>query len=348
MAAPSNQDQQVLCKTELVTEWQPDRRQLALTNAILFNLPSGTSVQAKETLVQSLISRLQRCQPSNRHIGALAGSIPTALLQDLPSHQLNWQIAVSPSCGTSGRSFLALLMDDRLVICRPQQHDGSSGQDEPTTVSKESMKSSSIEGAFVSIVIPVVDDPEPGWRRMAWSLDSQFLALAYSDGRIDVFDVSHTAQSNSDQTSQQTSALTILPLKSKRFPGAQGPSDPIATLVFTDPISCSRETFGGIHYSYEFLSITYDGIIRSYLFRPFTESVSIEQEQKVPDKAITFYHRFTLPCHDAVLCAAYDPDSRLLCIAGRGSNMVHVTTESSKFPAANVIENSFGCSYYRR
>ncbi|KAJ3163599.1 hypothetical protein HDU86_000182 [Geranomyces michiganensis] len=130
--------------------------------------------------------------------------------------------------------------------------------------------------------------------------------------------------------------------------------DPIAVLFFVDPArdirSTTPVTFEGHQYTHELITITYDGILRSYLIhsgklqsalpartttsyvplvhgrRPSSPGLAMLRESQELAGRITFYHKFSFHhWHTCVCSAALDADRGMLLISGRA-----VTTAQAK------------------
>ena len=99
---------------------------------------------------------------------------------------------------------------------------------------------------------PVTKDPHPQWRKLEWSPDGTFLAVAHSNGSVDVYDLlaSHLFVIPPEQGSAVKSATNNVP------------ENAIAGLAFID----SRTK--NAHWSYELLCLDYFGVLRAFFVSP--------------------------------------------------------------------------------
>uniref|UniRef100_A0A8C5T7B4 NBAS subunit of NRZ tethering complex n=1 Tax=Malurus cyaneus samueli TaxID=2593467 RepID=A0A8C5T7B4_9PASS len=138
---------------------------------------------------------------------------------------------------------------------------------------------------FVSIVgkCQVPKDPNPQWRRVAWSHDCTLLAYAESSGTVRVFDL------------MGSELLVISPVSS--FPGDL--SYAIAGLIFLEYKASAQ-------WSAELLVVNYRGELRSYL-------VSVGTNQSFQES-----HSFSFSSHYAhgITTVIYHPGHRLLLVGG--------------------------------
>uniref|UniRef100_A0A3Q3DDB3 NBAS subunit of NRZ tethering complex n=1 Tax=Hippocampus comes TaxID=109280 RepID=A0A3Q3DDB3_HIPCM len=136
---------------------------------------------------------------------------------------------------------------------------------------------------MITLSSAVPKDPNPQWRRVAWSHDCALLAFADSTGTVRLFDL-------------VGSELFVIPPELS-FPGDF--SSAVAGLIFL-------EYTGGAQWSAELLVITYGGGLKSYL-------VSVGTNQNF-QKNHTF--SFSTYYSHGITSAIYHPGHRLLLVAG--------------------------------
>ncbi|XP_053141424.1 NBAS subunit of NRZ tethering complex isoform X2 [Hemicordylus capensis] len=181
-------------------------------------------------------------------------SLPTGFVR-LVSKQINWHLVLA-----SNGKLLAVVQDQCIEI--------RSAKDE-----------------FGSIVgkCQVPKDPNPQWRRVAWSHDCTLLAYGESTGTVRVFDL-------------VGSELLVI------APGTSFPGDltyAIAGLIFLEYKASTQ-------WSAELLVINYRGELKSYL-------VSVGTNQNFQES-----HSFNFSSHDihGITAVVYHPAHRLLIIGG--------------------------------
>ncbi|KAK4823567.1 hypothetical protein QYF61_003571 [Mycteria americana] len=181
-------------------------------------------------------------------------SLPTGLVR-LVSKQINWHLVLA----SNGK--LLAVVQDQCVEIRSAKDD------------------------FGSIVgkCQVPKDPNPQWRRVAWSHDCTLLAYAESTGTVRVFDL------------MGGELLVISPTAS--FPGDL--SYAIAGLIFLEYKASAQ-------WSAELLVVNYRGELRSYL-------VSVGTNQSFQES-----HSFSFSSHYAhgITTVIYHPGHRLLLVGG--------------------------------
>ncbi|XP_039577537.1 neuroblastoma-amplified sequence isoform X2 [Passer montanus] len=181
-------------------------------------------------------------------------SLPAGLVR-LVSKQINWHLVLA----SNGK--LLAVVQDQCVEIRSAKDD------------------------FVSIVgkCQVPKDPNPQWRRVAWSHDCTLLAYAESSGTVRVFDL------------MGSELLVISPTAS--FPGDL--SYAIAGLIFLEYKASAQ-------WSAELLVVNYRGELRSYL-------VSVGTNQSFQES-----HSFSFGSHYAhgITTVIYHPGHRLLLVGG--------------------------------
>ncbi|XP_035176436.1 neuroblastoma-amplified sequence isoform X2 [Oxyura jamaicensis] len=181
-------------------------------------------------------------------------SLPNGLVR-LVNKQINWQLVLA----SNGK--LLAVVQDQCVEIRSAKDD------------------------FGSIVgkCQVPKDPNPQWRRVAWSHDCTLLAYAESTGTVRVFDL------------MGSELLVISPTAS--FPGDL--SYAVAGLIFLEYKASAQ-------WSAELLVVNYRGELRSYL-------VSVGTNQSFQES-----HSFSFSSHYAhgVTTVIYHPGHRLLLVGG--------------------------------
>ncbi|XP_042740699.1 neuroblastoma-amplified sequence isoform X2 [Lagopus leucura] len=181
-------------------------------------------------------------------------SLPSGLVR-LVNKQINWHLVLS-----SNGKLLAVVQDQRVEIRSAKDDFGS-------TVG----------------ICQVPKDPNPQWRRVAWSHDCTLLAYAESAGTVRVFDL------------MGSELLVISPTAS--FPGDL--SYAIAGLIFLEYKASAQ-------WSAELLVINYRGELRSYL-------VSVGTNQSFQES-----HSFSFSSHytHGINTVIYHPGHRLLLVGG--------------------------------
>ncbi|XP_028997310.1 NBAS subunit of NRZ tethering complex isoform X2 [Betta splendens] len=173
----------------------------------------------------------------------------------LANKQINWQVVLA-----SNGKLLAVVQDQCVEI-------------------------RSVRDDFGSVLgkCQVPKDPNPQWRRVAWSHDCTLLAYAESTGTVRLFDL-------------MGSELFVIP------PGASFPGDfscAVAGLIFLEYTTSAQ-------WSAELLVITYGGGLKSYL-------VSVGTNQNFQEN-----HSFSFAAHHShgITSAVYHPGHRLLLVGG--------------------------------
>ncbi|XP_059585522.1 NBAS subunit of NRZ tethering complex isoform X2 [Alligator mississippiensis] len=181
-------------------------------------------------------------------------SLPTGLVR-LVSKQISWHLVLA----SNGK--LLAVVQDQCVEIRSAKDD------------------------FGSIIgkCQVPKDPNPQWRRVAWSHDCTLLAYAESTGTVRVFDL-------------MGSELLVIPLATS-FPGDL--SYAIAGLIFLEYKTSAQ-------WSAELLVVDYRGELKSYL-------VSVGTNQCYQES-----HNFRFSNHYAhrITTVVYHPGHRLLLVGG--------------------------------
>ncbi|XP_046770971.1 neuroblastoma-amplified sequence isoform X3 [Gallus gallus] len=183
-------------------------------------------------------------------------SLPSGLVR-LVNKQINWHLVLA-----SNGKLLAVVQDQRVEMRSAKDDFGS-------TVG----------------ICQVPKDPNPQWRRVAWSHDCTLLAYAESSGTVRVFDL------------MGSELLVISPVKTASFSGDL--SYAIAGLIFLEYKASAQ-------WSAELLVINYRGELRSYL-------VSVGTNQSFQES-----HSFSFSSHYAhgITAVIYHPGHRLLLVGG--------------------------------
>ncbi|XP_077366540.1 NBAS subunit of NRZ tethering complex isoform X1 [Festucalex cinctus] len=238
------EDENILYDLLVINEWPPETD----TQQRGGNKEHNTSLVAKAvTGPFRLILHYLWYSPSS-------SSLPFGLLR-LVNKQIGWQLVLA-----SNGKLLAVVQDQCVEI-------------------------RSVRDDFGSVIgkCQVPKDPNPQWRRVAWSHDCALLAFADSTGTVRLFDL-------------VGSELFVIPPEVS-FPGDF--SCAVAGLIFL-------EYTGGAQWSAELLVITYGGGLKSYL-------VSVGTNQNFQDN-----HTFSFSAHysHGITSAIYHPGHRLLLVAG--------------------------------
>ncbi|XP_056284464.1 NBAS subunit of NRZ tethering complex isoform X2 [Pseudoliparis swirei] len=237
------EDENILYDLLVITEWPPET-----DTQLRGNKEHNTSIIAKAvTGPFRLILHYLWYSPSS-------SSLPLSLVR-LANKQVNWQLVL----GSNGK--LLAVVQDQCVEIRSVRDD------------------------FGSLIgkCQVPKDPNPQWRRVAWSHDCTLLAYADSTGTVRLFDL-------------MGSELFIIP-PAVSFPGDF--SCTVAGLIFLE-YSASAQ------WSAELLVITCRGGLKSYL-------VSVGTNQNFQEN-----HSFSFSAHysHGITSAIYHPGHRLLLVGG--------------------------------
>nr|XP_006006206.1 PREDICTED: neuroblastoma-amplified sequence isoform X2 [Latimeria chalumnae] len=174
----------------------------------------------------------------------------------------------------------------------------------------------------------VPKDPNPQWRRVAWSYDCTLLAYAESTGTVRVFDL-------------MGSELFLIP-PATSFPGDM--SYAVAGLIFLEYTASAQ-------WSAQLLVINYRGQLKSYL-------VSVGTNQSYQE-----HHSFSFSSHyfHGITAAIYHPSHRMLLLGGCESNedgaskatncgltAWRVLSESPHYKQVTSYEEDIGADQRRR
>ncbi|XP_065291612.1 NBAS subunit of NRZ tethering complex-like [Dermacentor albipictus] len=241
-----------------------DESGMETENNILYELLTYAEWQQEpEKLSRAVVEKSDDAKGSGfwGWLGLLAtsmSSIPPAV-QRLRSFHMEWHFVV----GGDGK-VLAILQDQCVEI--------RSSRDEYATV---------IGRGIVS------RDPMPQWRRIAWSPDCSFLAVALSTGRVEFFDT-------------VGSTLFHIPEPVMQIEGVlHDISYAMAGILFTEARVHKTQ------WSYEFITVNYRGELKSYLLSPsdgYRDNHSLS--------LASFYSK-------GVTSVQYHPSHQVLFVAGR-------------------------------
>nr|XP_061784995.1 NBAS subunit of NRZ tethering complex-like isoform X2 [Nerophis lumbriciformis] len=239
----ASKDENILYDLLVITEWPPETDTQQRGNK-----EHNTSIIAKTvTGPFRLILHYLWYSPTS-------SSLPHGLLR-LANKQINWQLVLA-----SNGKLLAVVQDQCVEI-------------------------RSVRDDFGSVIgkCQVPKDPNPQWRRVAWSHDCALLAFADSTGTVRLFDL------------VGSELFVIQPALS--FPGDFNCA--VVGLIFL-------EYTGGAQWSAELLVITYGGGLKSYL-------VSVGTNQNFQEN-----HTFSFSSLYAhgITSAIYHPGHRLLLVGG--------------------------------
>ncbi|XP_020497698.2 NBAS subunit of NRZ tethering complex [Labrus bergylta] len=237
------EDENILYDLLVITEWPPET-----DTQLRGNKEHNTSLIAKAvTGPFRLILHYLWYSPSS-------SSLPLGLVR-LANKQINWQLVLA-----SNGKLLAVVQDQCVEI-------------------------RSVRDDFGSVIgkCQVPKDPNPQWRRVAWSHDCTLLAYADSTGTTRLFDL------------MGSELFVIPPVVS--FPGDF--SCAVAGLIFLEYTASAQ-------WSAELLVITYGGGLKSYL-------VSVGTNQNFQEN-----HSFSFSTHysHGITSAIYHPVHRLLLVGG--------------------------------
>lgn len=241
-----------------------DESGMETENNILYELLTYSEWQQEpEKLSRAVVEKSDDAKGSGfwGWLGLLAtsmSSIPPAV-QRLRSFHMEWHFVV----GGDGK-VLAILQDQCVEI--------RSSRDEYATVIGRGI---------------VPRDPMPQWRRIAWSPDCSFLAVALSTGRVEFFDT-------------VGSTLFHIPEPVVQIEGVlHDISYAMAGILFTEARVHKTQ------WSYEFITVNYRGELKSYLLSP---SDGYRDNHSV--NLASFYSK-------GVTSIQYHPSHQVLFVAGR-------------------------------
>ncbi|KAF9179252.1 hypothetical protein BGZ50_007128 [Haplosporangium sp. Z 11] len=263
----------------------------------------------------------------------LTTSVPSGIASALTPIKSVWQISLSPDS-----LFLAVNHEDKIEL---------------RTLNSNYQLVHAVWGAGRKL------DMYPKWRRIAWSPDSKLVARSFSDGTVEIIDI------------RGKLIGSILPKDQAQWTPEDDVSDASdASQLFVEPLSYVgfvrvRSSNGnkgdesgfklpGHEYAYQLVTISYDGILRSYLFNTAesldhsdstptspsqdhsksnklqrrrsslaTQSLLAPRQTSWPREGFSdpgffsFYHKFNFgQWFRTVACASIDEQTNILCIGG--------------------------------
>lgn len=257
----------------------------------------------------------------------LTTTVSSGLASTLTPLKSSWQVSLSPDS-----QFLAVNHDDKIEF---------------RTLNSSYQVVHAVWGGGKK------SDMYPKWRKVAWSMDSRLVARCFSDGTIEIIDIKGRLIGSiipQDQLAEHEQYIT---------PPSPFFVEPLSYLGFVNVRRSKAAeglgvTFNGHTYAYELLAITYDGILRSYLFNTpealdhadtdptspsldhaankklqhrrsllATQSLLTPRQTSWPREGFSdpgffcFHHKFTLqPWFRTVTSASVDEQTGILCVGG--------------------------------
>ncbi|KAI8353047.1 secretory pathway protein Sec39-domain-containing protein [Mortierella sp. GBAus27b] len=290
----------------------------------------------------------------------LTTSIPSGIASSLTPLRSPWQISQSPDS-----QFLAVNHEDKIEF---------------------RTFNSSYEIVYAVWGANKKQDLYPKWRKIAWSLDSRLVARSFSDGTVEIIDVKGRLIG------------TILPKDDNSPVEDENNHDNVPGQLFVEPLSYLgftnvrktktehglRNEFHGHEYAYELVTISYDGILRSYLFNtpqplghhdyidsavssedlPMNEKIQHRRSLLATQSLLSLkqtawsregfndpgffclYHKFSFqPWFRTVACANTDEGTGIICVGGTP----HKPTDADDtHPGVQFWAMERNAPYYRR
>ncbi|KAF9900710.1 hypothetical protein EC991_007005 [Linnemannia zychae] len=287
-------------------------------------------------------------------------TVPSGIASTLTPLKSSWQVSLSPDS-----QFLAVNHDDKIEF---------------------RTLSSSYQVVHAVWNGGKKNDLYPKWRKVAWSLDSKLVARSSSDGTVEIVDVKGRLVGSIIPQDQP-------PAEQEQHINPPSPFfvEPLSYLGFVN-IRRSKATeslgvtFSGHIYAYELLTITYDGILRSYLFNTSealdhaendpmsptqdqpnskklqhrrsllaTQSLLAPRQTSWPREGFSdpgffcFHHKFTLqPWFRTVTCASVDERTGILCVGGAPTQSKNMNDASGHQSRVMFLAIEHGAPFYRR
>ncbi|CAG8436129.1 5517_t:CDS:2 [Funneliformis mosseae] len=299
-----NPTERILYDIDVVAVWKPEDElgdQEANSQVKLHTNPNDPSYsQIPRSMFKQVTHRLVRSLEKL----AISTTVPRALIQARPKVTSEIIMQLSPN-----GLYLAVSSDHKIEI----------------RTSKSGFETN--HSIFISR-----RDTFPKWRRLSWSPDSKILAVARSDGTIEIID---------ENGGLVCVILSSTNINSDGEKDAQGGSsfflEPVAFLYFVDPKRGLNSTslFDGYSYQYELLVVTFDGILRSYLINTvesaFTDikeasrhtrsNMTYSREGPSDPGYFAFYHKFSFKQWlSTITCGAVVTwNGLVLCLGGKSS-----------------------------
>ncbi|KAF9973232.1 hypothetical protein BGZ65_009368, partial [Modicella reniformis] len=291
----------------------------------------------------------------------LTTTVPSGIASTLTPLKSHWQISQSPDS-----QFLAVNHEDKIEF---------------RTLNSSYQIVHAVWGANKKT------DLYPKWRKIVWSLDSKLVARSFSDGTIEVIDVKGRLIGIILPKDQQEN-LSVEDNSDSGNTSGQLFVEPLSYLGFVDvrknKTDCGlRIGFDGHEYAYELITISYDGILRSYLFNTpdtldhhdSTTSEELPRSEKLqhrrsllvaqsllssrptawPREGFTdpgffcLYHKFSFGSwFRTVACASVDVNTGILCIGGAPQNSKKSADNDNTQPGVQFWAMERDSPYYRR
>ncbi|KAG0291784.1 hypothetical protein BGZ96_004831 [Linnemannia gamsii] len=290
----------------------------------------------------------------------LTTTVPSGLASTLTPQKSSWQVSLSPDS-----QFLAVNHDDKIEF---------------------RTLNSSYQVVHAVWSGGKKHDLYPKWRKVTWSMDSRLVARSFSDGTVEIVDIKGRLIGSilpQDQPlAEQEQHFT---------PPSPFYVEPLSYIGFVNTRRSKAAeglglTFNGHTYAYELLTITYDGILRSYLFntpealdQSETDSTSPSSDHPVNKKLqhrrsllatqslltprqtswpregfsdpgfFCFHHKFTLqPWFRTVTCASVDEQTGILCVGGALIQSKNPDDASGPQSRVMFLAMEHNAPYYRR
>ncbi|KAF9168859.1 hypothetical protein BGX20_011120, partial [Mortierella sp. AD010] len=333
--------QQQLYDVDTIAVWTPnDHLDTALSSTSTTNLYGATQLQQQLALLdQDTKRRLAHLKlwflkrvAANISPLFLTTTVPSGIASTLTPLKSSWQISLSPNS-----QFLAVNHEDKIEF---------------RTLNSSYQIVHAVWGASKK------QELYPKWRKVAWSHDSRLVARSFSDGTVEIIDVKGrligsilpkeqqggTSAEEESQSNSATSQLYVEPLSFLAFVNSRR----------SETSDGSGIKFNGHLYAYELVTITYDGVLRSYLLNT---PETLDQAESCPTSPLDdlpkrkslqhrrsllttqsllssrqgvwfreglsdpgffcFYHKCNFqPWFRTVACASIDEATSILCIGG--------------------------------
>ncbi|KAF9997619.1 hypothetical protein BGZ80_003736 [Entomortierella chlamydospora] len=333
--------QQQLYDVDTIAVWTPnDHLDAALSSTSTTNLYRATQLQQQlAVLDQDTKRRLAHLKlwflkrvAANISPLFLTTTVPSGIASTLTPLKSSWQISLSPNS-----QFLAVNHEDKIEF---------------------RTLNSSYQIVHAVWSASKKQELYPKWRKIAWSHDSRLVARSFSDGTVEIIDVKGrligsilpkeqqggTSAAEESQSNSATSQLYVEPLSFLAFVNSRR----------SETNDGSGIKFDGHLYAYELVTITYDGVLRSYLLNT---PETLDQAESCPTSPLDdlpkrkslqnrrsllttqsllssrqsvwfregfsdpgffcFYHKCNFrPWFRTVACASIDEATSILCIGG--------------------------------
>ncbi|KAG0214329.1 hypothetical protein BGX33_002254 [Mortierella sp. NVP41] len=293
----------------------------------------------------------------------LTTTVPSGIASTLTPLKSSWQVTLSPDS-----QFLAVNHDDKIEF--------------RTLNSSYQVVHAVWNGGKKH-------DMYPKWRKVAWSLDSRLVARSFSDGTVEIVDIKgrligsivpqdqpHDAPTGQEHHVSPPSPFFVEPLSYLGFVNVRR----------SKAAEGSGVAFKGHTYAYELLTITYDGVLRSYLFNTpdvldhpdtnptsptmdhtankklqhrrsllATQSLLAPRQTSWPREGFSdpgffcFHHKFTLQSwFRTVTCASVDEQTGILCVGGAPIQSKSTDDTSGLQSRVMFLAMEHDTPYYRR